>query len=985
MQAYFMRLFALLGAALCCTGTGAVQTFRYVSSGDSPEPPPKHMTDSGCSDTLTQPGANGASTEFYTNLTSWRSNALTATHYNASDASGYTAESWTSAATGVLYVDGTDAAFVSDDGNFNLTAYLSSFAARSSISALVLNPWGSFLGLDERNQFELLQAQYGNNLQSQANALANSGVQLLLAVALGDNSTAPLSELLLEEQAISTQIQLGMNGTWAGDDVPGWLPQSWTGDEFESPQQRVRFDPNMPLVLSVAAPQMEAAPLAPLAWTPFSRLLPAGLVGDTWPASAWRALELRHSPVVDAFVQNNRTAAVLQAFVGGGAPAVAQMIAGWASAITPRESELMRRTGLMRGFLHPLVAPAPSPSLPPFASPTPHSTPSSSATAPASPSKGATTSPTATTSPRATASGTAVATVTATSSGTARVTASGTAAATASGTQAATPCSTPYPTDTPTQSATPPRRLRRLGRGRRAAVHSAHTQRKGGAAGTAPQASGLSFRQLSSVPYFPVPATNSNGELQAGAVTASLHVARCTSALVAGVPPAKAGHGGRSSATNEVCAVWLLGNAAAVRVNATVDVTVLQQYVGDTPAGAGTWDAFDMYHGTGLYAPTGVVNVPMGPLDASAVLAIPAAAPRSGELDAFLALMRVATQTPLGHFSAQWAPVAQTFTPPVPARPALAPPRGMLFVPGGVAFPYTVRAALPPVLSSAFPAAAAAWGGQAPPGYGVQFSWESAPTAVHAPYSIWPRPLFADIVPATNGQWRRFLLETGFAPVDDRGYLAHWRWDGCTDRNVSNCMPQRMKRQPVVFVAPSDAAAYCAWRGGRLPTDWEWAFLASASPVGAAAPTAWDIRQYPWGDTPCNSSTCPPPLTTARDLPPGTHAYDKLPDVGSFPAGASPWGLLDMAALVRQWTGGVYCDVRGGVGGTVGRSCRVLSRGGSAWQPRCVSSTCYYPSPTGTSNAQHMVHSFAAEFQLRNGFTGLRCIADTPARATGEL
>ena len=64
------------------------------------------------------------------------------------------------------------------------------------------------------------------------------------------------------------------------------------------------------------------------------------------------------------------------------------------------------------------------------------------------------------------------------------------------------------------------------------------------------------------------------------------------------------------------------------------------------------------------------------------------------------------------------------------------------------------------------------------------------------------------------------------------------------------------------------------------------------------SPHAWEVRKYPWGDAPCNSTTCPPAITSARGLPPGTHAYDKLPDVGSFPGGASAWGLLDMAGVV---------------------------------------------------------------------------------------
>ncbi len=87
--------------------------------------------------------------------------------------------------------------------------------------------------------------------------------------------------------------------------------------------------------------------------------------------------------------------------------------------------------------------------------------------------------------------------------------------------------------------------------------------------------------------------------------------------------------------------------------------------------------------------------------------------------------------------------------------------------------------------------------------------------------------------------------------------------------------------RPVAETTWAGAAAYCAWRGARLPTEAEW----------EAAARGPDGRLYPWGDEP----------------PDATRAYvnadaDVLAPVGSLPAGASPFGVLDMAGSLAEWT-----------------------------------------------------------------------------------
>jgi len=154
------------------------------------------------------------------------------------------------------------------------------------------------------------------------------------------------------------------------------------------------------------------------------------------------------------------------------------------------------------------------------------------------------------------------------------------------------------------------------------------------------------------------------------------------------------------------------------------------------------------------------------------------------------------------------------------------------------------------------------------------------------------------VTPITNAQYAAFVAATGHAmpDVDEgtwRSYrLAHpygrarrhaWRVDAL---GAAQPPPQR-ERHPVVLVSHADARAYAAWlseRTGqtwRLPTELEWEKAARGT----------DGRRFPWGDR------FDPRRLNSADRGP----FDTQP-AGRYQRGASPFGVLDAAGQVFEWT-----------------------------------------------------------------------------------
>ncbi len=198
--------------------------------------------------------------------------------------------------------------------------------------------------------------------------------------------------------------------------------------------------------------------------------------------------------------------------------------------------------------------------------------------------------------------------------------------------------------------------------------------------------------------------------------------------------------------------------------------------------------------------------------------------------------------------------------------------------------------------------------------------------------------------PITNAQYAAFVAATGHPapdvdPATWKSYrLAHpyartrpYAW-------VDGRPPRGMERHPVVLVSHGDALAYAAWLGRetgrrwRLPTELEWERAARGD----------GGRRFPWGDKfdagRLNSHDAGPFATTP---------------VGAFPGGASPFGLLDAAGQVFEWTAT-----------PAGRPGRYIVKGGS-WDDK----GCGVCRPAAR-------HSRPAG--LKHILIGFRLVAETP-------
>jgi formylglycine-generating enzyme required for sulfatase activity len=218
-------------------------------------------------------------------------------------------------------------------------------------------------------------------------------------------------------------------------------------------------------------------------------------------------------------------------------------------------------------------------------------------------------------------------------------------------------------------------------------------------------------------------------------------------------------------------------------------------------------------------------------------------------------------------------------------------------------------------------------------GVDVQYPWENSPRRHHRT-TLKMKRYYIDRYPVTNAGFKKFLDSSHYQPKDDHSFLRDWN---------HGIYPQGWGDKPVTWVSLEDARAYAAWTGKRLPHEWEWQYAAQGS----------DGRLYPWGNA-VNPAALP--------VPEKGHNLRGPDDVDAHPAGGSPFGVMDLAGNVWQWTD-EYVDEHTRAG---------ILRGGSYYQPQ--GSKWYFPNTDKLT--EHGKLLLMAPSKDRAGTVGFRCVVD---------
>lgn len=145
-------------------------------------------------------------------------------------------------------------------------------------------------------------------------------------------------------------------------------------------------------------------------------------------------------------------------------------------------------------------------------------------------------------------------------------------------------------------------------------------------------------------------------------------------------------------------------------------------------------------------------------------------------------------------------------------------------------------------------------------------------------------------VPVTNRQFAQFVEATNYQTDVEQHVMMtamqivrNCSWHYPDGRGSGTSVAK--EDHSVIWVSWRDAQAFCRWARVRLPSEAEWEKAARGT----------DGRLYPWGN---------------RSPDKTLYNYDRyvkdLTSVGQYPAGASPYGVLDMAGYKLEWTNSSY-------------------------------------------------------------------------------
>jgi len=169
-------------------------------------------------------------------------------------------------------------------------------------------------------------------------------------------------------------------------------------------------------------------------------------------------------------------------------------------------------------------------------------------------------------------------------------------------------------------------------------------------------------------------------------------------------------------------------------------------------------------------------------------------------------------------------------------------------------------------------------------------------------HTVLMEEFYIDAMEVTNTQYTAFLNEVG----NQVERQATWLDAGDEDARIHEIGGQWVadagyENHPVVEVTWYGARAFCEWAGKRLPSEAEWE-------KAARGPESYT---YPWGNE-FDSSLVNGDDETLEDpytipcTPTCCDGYDGTAPVGSFPGGASPYGVLDLSGNVWEWVYDTY-------------------------------------------------------------------------------
>jgi iron(II)-dependent oxidoreductase len=139
----------------------------------------------------------------------------------------------------------------------------------------------------------------------------------------------------------------------------------------------------------------------------------------------------------------------------------------------------------------------------------------------------------------------------------------------------------------------------------------------------------------------------------------------------------------------------------------------------------------------------------------------------------------------------------------------------------------------------------------------------------------------------TNGEYLDYMRATGAEPPHFWTRRdGQWFWRGMFELSP-------LPLDSPVYATHDEADAFARWRGKRLPTEAEYHRSAFGTPSG-------EERLYPWGNA-------------APDATRGNFNFtnwDPVP-IGSYPAGASAWGVHDLVGNGWEWTSTIFDGFKG--------------------------------------------------------------------------